>query len=207
MPTKASAPTRRDESVNYRNPLNLAPRASMWKPGRIPLYSWTHSRLLKYRSKALGTTSAAWPSSIETTLRLPVALGPFYASSGVPLAALAHIAGSKTCNIPEMPQRNADAHGSNLSAITGSISDHSQSLHSYMPQFVVTELERIGKNTSLQRRATSRPPESSRTFSSPCSGLQQRALQKWHDIISRVLSQSPCPKQTRMNSGPCPRLG
>jgi len=43
-----------------------------------------------------------------------------------------------------MPQRNADAHGSNLTAITGSTGDHSRTLHGYMPQFVATELERIG---------------------------------------------------------------
>ena len=44
---------------------------------------------------------------------------------GVPLAALAHIVGSKTHNSPRMPQRKVDAHGSNLTATTGSTGDHS----------------------------------------------------------------------------------
>jgi len=63
---------------------------------------------------------------------------------GVPLTALAHIVGSKIHNNPKMPQRNVDAHGNNLTAITGSTGDHSRSLHDYMLQFVATELERIG---------------------------------------------------------------
>ena len=47
-------------------------------------------------------------------------------------------------NSPRMPQRNADAHGNNLTAITGSTGDHSRSLHDDMLQFVAIELERIG---------------------------------------------------------------
>ena len=43
-----------------------------------------------------------------------------------------------------MPQWNVDAHGSNLTAITGSTGDHSRSLNDCMLQFVATELERIG---------------------------------------------------------------
>jgi len=41
---------------------------------------------------------------------------------------------------PEMPQRNDYARGSNTTAI----GDLSRSLHDFMPQFLVTELERIG---------------------------------------------------------------
>ena len=57
---------------------------------------------------------------------------------GVLLTALAHMAGSKILNSPRVPQWNVDAHGSNLTAITGSIGDHSRSLHDCMRQFVAT---------------------------------------------------------------------
>ena len=63
---------------------------------------------------------------------------------GVPLTALSHIDGYKIHNSPRKPQRNVDAHGNNLTAITGSTGDHSRSLHDYMLQFVAIELERIG---------------------------------------------------------------
>jgi len=44
-----------------------------------------------------------------------------------------------------MPLRNADAHGNYFTtAVTGSTGDHSRFIHDYMPQFVATELERIG---------------------------------------------------------------
>jgi len=51
-----------------------------------------------------------------------------------------------------MPQRNADAHGSNLAAITGSTGDHRRSLHDCMLQFVDTELERIGAKSLVAKK-------------------------------------------------------
>jgi len=61
-------------------------------------------------------------------------------------ALVAHIiSGSKIHNNPRMPQRKVDAHGSKLTAITGSTGDHSLSLYDYyMFQFVATDLGRIG---------------------------------------------------------------
>jgi len=74
-----------------------------------------------------------------------------------------------------MSQRNDDPHGSNPAAITGSIGDHRRSLHDYMymPPFVATELEQIGAKYLAAKKGYSRPPASSRTISSPSSGLQQ----------------------------------
>ena len=70
----------------------------------------------------------------------------------MPLTALAHIAGSTIHNNPRMPQCNDDAHGSNLTAITGSIGDHNRSLHGYVLQFLATELERIGAKQIPRRK-------------------------------------------------------
>ena len=125
--------------------------------------------LLKYRAKALGTRTQKLPLDDQrrmaflhrgdcpfasqllsgcplpsvrftpTLLRLAI-----QHTFGVPLAALARIVGSKTHSRSRMPQRNVDAHGSNLTAppATG---DHRIPFHDYMPQFVATELERIGE--------------------------------------------------------------
>ena len=136
-------------------------------------------------------TSAAWPSSTEKNTCLlpsssPVALafGPFHAD----FAPTRHLLPARLWSAPdgssihrwiEDPQQlqdataDVDAHGNNFTAITDSTGDHSRSLHDYMPQFVATELGRIGANSSLRRRATSQPPASSRTFPSRCSGLRQ----------------------------------
>ena len=71
---------------------------------------------------------------------------------------------TKKSSNPEMPQRNIDAHGSNLTINTGSIGDHSRSLHGRMLQFVAMELERFGakhfaaKKGHCKLKATSRPP-------------------------------------------------
>ena len=113
--------------------------------------------LLKYRSEALGIR--ARKLSLDDQRRMAFLNReecPLTSQllSGCPLLsvrftstlfrlALAHIVGSKIHNSPRMPQRNVDAHGNNLTAITGSI-DHSRSLHDYMLQFVAIELERIG---------------------------------------------------------------
>ena len=105
-----------------------------------------------------------------------------------------------------MPQRNVDAHGSNLTAITGSTGDQTRSLHDCMPQFVATELERIGASILLRRRATGRPPASSRTFPSPFSGLRQPTRRSSSSMASfRISSLMPvaqdsasfCTLQTR----------
>jgi len=64
--------------------------------------------------------------------------------TGVALAALARIVGSKTHNNPRCLSENADAHGSSPTAITGFICDHSQPRHDCKLQYVATELERIG---------------------------------------------------------------
>jgi len=83
---------------------------------------------------------ARCPRSVS---RRPCSDWPFSISLECPLAALAHIAGSKTHSSSKIPQRDADAHGSYLTAITGSAGDHSRSLHDCMLQFVATELEWI----------------------------------------------------------------
>ena len=92
---------------------------------------------------------------------------------GVPLTALAHIVGSKTHNNPKMSRRNVDAHGNNPTAITGSIGDQAgPSTTTYSSSWPRSSCG-SAQNTSLRRRTTSRPPTSSRTISSPCSGLHQ----------------------------------
>ena len=84
---------------------------------------------------------------------------------------------------PKMLQRNADAHGRSLKAISGSTGNHSRPLHDYMPKSVATELERIGAEYLAAKRGYKSTAGTFTRSPAPapgCSSRQGAQAYQWH---------------------------